>query len=112
MKSLAKNIDVLTNKIDQLHSTPTVSPLVVPSVMTGGSSSVAAPVVSSYQPFHTRSVKLDFLKFDRTEPLHWLFRTEQFFVYYGTPDDQRLIISSVHMHGRSSCCWVSNVAET
>ncbi|KAJ1380495.1 Retrotransposon gag domain [Sesbania bispinosa] len=47
-------------------------------------------------PFHTRQVKLDFPKFDGTDPLHWLFRAEQFFSYYDTPDLQPLTIAGIH----------------
>ncbi|GJW30936.1 transposon ty3-I gag-pol polyprotein [Tanacetum coccineum] len=44
-------------------------------------------------------VKLDFPHFDGSDPLNWLFRAEQFFTYYETPDVQRLTIASVHFEG-------------
>ncbi|GJY36047.1 ty3-gypsy retrotransposon protein, partial [Tanacetum coccineum] len=46
-----------------------------------------------------RHVKLDFSRFDGSDPLNWLFRAEQFFTYYETPDVQRLTIASVHFEG-------------
>nr|GEY45732.1 hypothetical protein [Tanacetum cinerariifolium] len=46
-----------------------------------------------------RHVKLDFPRFDGSDPLNWLFRAEQFFTYYETPDVQRLTIASVHFEG-------------
>ncbi|GJX70825.1 transposon ty3-I gag-pol polyprotein [Tanacetum coccineum] len=44
-------------------------------------------------------VKLDFPRFDDSDPLNWLFRADQFFTYYETPDIQRLTIASVHFEG-------------
>lgn len=60
--------------------------------------SVSLPMGTS-NPLHRPSVKLDFLRFNDTEPLNWLFRAEQFFSYYGTPDSQRLTIVAVHFEG-------------
>ncbi|MCI54298.1 hypothetical protein A2U01_0075547, partial [Trifolium medium] len=37
-------------------------------------------------PFHTRSVKLEFPRFDGTHAIEWIFKAEQFFEYYNTPD--------------------------
>ncbi|GKA49148.1 transposon ty3-I gag-pol polyprotein [Tanacetum coccineum] len=46
-----------------------------------------------------RHVKLDFPRFDGSNPLNWLFRAEHFFTYYDTHDVQRLTIASVHFEG-------------
>ncbi|WVY96041.1 hypothetical protein V8G54_028192 [Vigna mungo] len=48
-------------------------------------------------PFQVRNVKLDFPRFDGTGVLQWIFKAEQFFNYYRIPDDQRLIIASIHL---------------
>ncbi|XP_028755923.1 uncharacterized protein LOC114715292 [Neltuma alba] len=42
----------------------------------------------SYNPngHTTNQVKIDFPKFDGTDPENWLFRAEQYFAYYHTPD--------------------------
>ena len=45
---------------------------------------------------HTRSIKLDFPKFNGTDPMAWIFRADQYFTYYNTPDFQRIIIASVN----------------
>jgi hypothetical protein len=42
-------------------------------------------------------VKLEFPKFDGSNVHEWIFRAEQFFDYYGTPDPDRLTITSVHL---------------
>ena len=47
--------------------------------------------------FQVRNVKLDFPRFDGSDVLQWIFKAEQFFDYYKTPDEQRLLIASVHM---------------
>ncbi|BAT94618.1 hypothetical protein VIGAN_08123700, partial [Vigna angularis var. angularis] len=48
-------------------------------------------------PFQVHSVKLDFPRFDGSDVLQWIFKVEQFFSYYNTPDDQRLIIAAIHL---------------
>ncbi|XP_019455099.1 PREDICTED: uncharacterized protein LOC109356222 [Lupinus angustifolius] len=49
--------------------------------------------------FPPRSVKLDFPKFDGTNTLNWIFKANQFFEYYNTPDLDRIMIAAVHMEG-------------
>lgn len=49
------------------------------------------------QPFQVRNVKLDFPKFDGKDVLDWIFKAEQFFDYYETPDVDRLTIAAVHL---------------
>lgn len=62
------------------------------SASSSGSNSTA-----SSTPFQVRNVKLDFPRFDGSDVLHWIFKAEQFFEYYSTPDAQRLTIAAVHM---------------
>jgi hypothetical protein len=52
---------------------------------------------SSKQSFQVRNIKLEFPRFDGKNVLEWIFRAEQFFDYYGTPDPDRLTIASVHL---------------
>jgi len=48
-------------------------------------------------PFQVRNVKLDFPRFNGSNVLEWIFKAEQFFTYYNTPDAQCLTIAAVHM---------------
>lgn len=57
------------------------------------SSGTAAPP----PPFHVRKIKLEFPRFNGKNILDWIFKAEQFFGYYHTPDPERLIIASVHL---------------
>ncbi|MCH79797.1 Ty3/gypsy retrotransposon protein, partial [Trifolium medium] len=52
---------------------------------------------SGRSSFQVRSVKLDFPRFDGKDVLNWIFKAEQFFDYHNTPDEDRLMISSVHL---------------
>ncbi|GKF14089.1 transposon ty3-I gag-pol polyprotein, partial [Tanacetum coccineum] len=54
---------------------------------------------TSQNSLQVRHVKLDFPRFDDSDPLNWLFRADQFFTYYETSDIQRLTIASVHFEG-------------
>lgn len=48
-------------------------------------------------PFQVRSVKLDFPRFDGKNVASWIFKAQQFFDYYNTPDSESLTIASVHL---------------
>lgn len=49
------------------------------------------------QPFQVRNVKLDFPHFDGKKVIEWIFKAEQIFEYYDTPDPNRLTIATVHL---------------
>jgi len=66
---------------------------------------------SSSPSFQVRNVKLDFPKFDGSEVLQWSFKDEQFFDYYKTHDDQRLLIASVHLE-KEVVPWFQMQAKT
>jgi hypothetical protein len=51
--------------------------------------------------FQTRSMKFDFPRFNEEDLETWSCHAGQFFDYYGTPDRQRLSISSFHMEGKT-----------
>jgi len=103
--SMSRSLDALIARFDRLATQVTSLPSLSASQVTSSSS---PPVVPPPPPPTSspamRSVKLDFPKFNGTDPLYWLFRVEQFFAYYSTPDDQRLIIASVNMEG-SIVAW-------
>ncbi|KAF7807916.1 Transposon Ty3-I Gag-Pol polyprotein [Senna tora] len=52
-----------------------------------------------FQSLQARSVKLDFPRFDGSDPLYWIFRAENFFAYYKLTDEERLTIAAVNMEG-------------
>jgi len=63
----------------------------------GGSNSSSGGPHSHPPLFQVRNIKLDFPRFDGTNVLQWIFKAEQFFDYYGTPNLQRLTIAAIHM---------------
>ena len=46
-----------------------------------------------------RSMKIEVPRFDGTYVSGWIFKIEQFFQFYNTPDDQRILISSFYLDG-------------
>ncbi|GAU35592.1 hypothetical protein TSUD_295280 [Trifolium subterraneum] len=48
------------------------------------------PPPRHHHPFQARSVKLEFPRFDDSHALEWIFRANQFFDYYDTPDPEHL----------------------
>lgn len=54
------------------------------------------------------SMKIDFPRFDGSNPLQWIFRAEQFFDFYEILDPFCLKITA---YGGSGYSMVSNVAE-
>ena len=91
LDAVTRAMDALTRSMDRLQDPST-------STSTNSKNSASSSSHSS-QPFQMRQVKLDFPRFDGTDPLNWIFRAEQFFSYYDTPDPQRLTIAAVHMEG-------------
>ncbi|KAF7824324.1 Transposon Ty3-I Gag-Pol polyprotein [Senna tora] len=91
VESIARAVDALTGSMERLKLPDSDSDKTP--------SDQQALVPQPYQPFHTRSVKLDFPRFNGSDPLHWLFKAEKFFAYYETPDDQRVTIAAVHFEG-------------
>ncbi|GAU25204.1 hypothetical protein TSUD_151040 [Trifolium subterraneum] len=62
-------------------------------------------------PFQVRNVKLEFPRFDGNNVHEWIFRAEQFFDYYDTPDLDRLTIASVHLD-KDVVPWYQMVQRT
>ncbi|CAJ2661993.1 unnamed protein product [Trifolium pratense] len=62
-------------------------------------------------PFQVRNVKLEFPRFDGSNVHEWIFRAEQFFDYYDTPDPDRLTIASVHLD-KDVVPWYQMVQRT
>jgi hypothetical protein len=48
---------------------------------------------------HTRALRLDFPRFDGSDPAGWLYRAEQFFEYHQTQAIQQIRIASFHLEG-------------
>ena len=90
---LGESVHALTLQIKELlqrtnpspHSTPTPIPLSLPP------SNPASP----------HRMKLDMPRFDDTEPQGWIFKINQFFEYHGTPKQDKLIVASFYMEGRT-----------
>ncbi|GKD49207.1 ty3-gypsy retrotransposon protein [Tanacetum coccineum] len=98
LDAIHRSIDALTRSIERLSVSHPVNGA-------GGSDP------RQQQPFHIRQVKLDFPRFGGSDPLNWLFRAEQFFTYYDTPDAQQLTIASVHFEG-SVVPWFQMLQKT
>ncbi|XP_042950388.1 uncharacterized protein LOC122282508 [Carya illinoinensis] len=66
------------------------------------------PLFDGNGGIHARSLRLDFPKFDGTEPMEWILKAQQFFAYFKTPEDQKLQIAFFHMEGKalSWYCWL------
>ncbi|XP_014519802.1 uncharacterized protein LOC106776848 [Vigna radiata var. radiata] len=62
-------------------------------------------------PFQVRNVKIDFPRFDGSDVLQWIFKAEQFFEYYNTPDDQRLTIVAIRLD-KEVVPWYQMMART
>lgn len=72
------------------------------SAMTSGSSlKLKSPQIQA-QPtqkpaFQVRSIKFDFPRFGGNNVVGWIFKAEQFFDYYATPDTECITIALVHL---------------
>jgi hypothetical protein len=49
----------------------------------------------------TRSVRIDFPKFDGSDPVGWIYKANKFFYFHRTPYNQMLMLASIHMEGKA-----------
>jgi hypothetical protein len=49
----------------------------------------------------TRSVRIDFPKFDGCDPVGWIYRANKFFNFHRIPYNQMLMLASIHMEGKA-----------
>ncbi|XP_042489875.1 uncharacterized protein LOC122069856 [Macadamia integrifolia] len=85
----------------QQQSTLRINPSSPPEISFGCPSTSTLPLPHTTQPHttQTRAIPLDFPRFNGIDPVGWIFKAEHFFDYHGAADDQRLLISSLHMDG-------------
>jgi len=49
---------------------------------------------------HLRSMKLDFPRFTGGDAMTWLYKIGNFFTLYNTPNEQKVVIASIHFEGK------------
>ncbi|XP_041009333.1 uncharacterized protein LOC121253378 [Juglans microcarpa x Juglans regia] len=64
------------------------------------------PLFEGNGGIHTRSLRIDFPKFNGVDPVEWILKAEQFFEYFNTPEDQKIQIAFFHMEGKA-LSWFS-----
>lgn len=111
MDTILAAIDQRDEKIKMLEqSITTITHYIENHQAQIASSSLATTVLSMVanllptEPLHLTaspwcSVKLDFPRFDVSDPLQWIFRAEQFFKFYEILDPFHLKFVAVHMEG-------------
>ncbi|KAF7809832.1 transcription factor HEC2 [Senna tora] len=52
----------------------------------------------------SQGMNIELPRFDGTNAEHWIFKIQNFFEIYSTPEDQRMKIASIHMSG-PACSW-------
>lgn len=50
-------------------------------------------------PLHTRSIHVDFPRFEGTEVLNWIYKAETYINYYWILDEERVELASIHLDG-------------
>jgi hypothetical protein len=96
---------VSDSKFDKIHTALDILIQQTPSKQPHGAELHNRP------PFQVRNVKLKFPRFDGSNVHEWIFRAEQFFGYYDTPDNDRLTIASVHLD-KDVVPWFQMVQRT
>lgn len=61
----------------------------------------ANPLFEGNGGIQVKTLRLDFPKFDGSEPLDWILKVEHFFDYFHTLDDQKLDIAFFHREGKA-----------
>lgn len=109
MKMLEQSIINLTSMMEHQLNSKTVgseapqlnsTPASITEIETAGQFEArAGEEHKGSQPFYTRSVKLDFPRFEGENVLQWIYQAEKFCRYYGVTDANRLEIASMHFDG-------------
>lgn len=85
-----RSMDLMHHKLEVILKSPALVAQTTPSSSFGGYSH------NSHHQSTSPRVKIDFPKFDGTDPLNWIFKAEQYFSFYETADLQRIVLASVH----------------
>ena len=59
----------------------------------------------------SKSVRLDFPRFKGDDPASWAYKANQYFSFYQTPLNERLLMASFHMDG-DALIWFQDTDET
>ena len=95
MDEVRTALTALTGRMDQL---------IIQTAQRNSPHPTPAPILPTPQQslppvLHPRPFKLDFPRFDGTNPPGWIFKANQFFDFHQTPHPQRMQIASFHMDG-------------
>lgn len=88
MQAMTLKMDEFLTRIASVTSSPTNQPPPVPHN-------------SAFIPATNHKMKLEVPRFDGIEPFGWIFKINQYFAYHGTPDHDRLTITTFYMEGRA-----------
>lgn len=69
------------------------------------------PAFVEHGGIQARTLRLEFPRFDGSEPTEWILKTQQYFAYFQTLDHQKLQIASFHMEGKA-LSWYSWLMES
>lgn len=61
-----------------------------------------SPPIPHYPPHFNPMPKLEFSKFDGTDPKSWLMRAEQYFDFIPMDDVRKVKLSGLHFEGRAN----------
>ena len=51
--------------------------------------------------FRSKNLMLDFPRFHGEDPTCWIYKTNKFFSFYGTPEHQKVLMASYHLNGEA-----------
>ncbi|KAJ4749205.1 polyprotein [Rhynchospora pubera] len=57
-----------------------------------------------------RHLRLTFPRFSSGDPADWLFSVQRYFMYYATPQEDKLLLASMHLDTPASC-WFQSMAQ-
>lgn len=60
--------------------------------------------------FFARGIKLEFPRFYGLNPTAWLYRANQYFLYYQVPPSQRIFLASFHMEDET-LVWFQDASK-
>ncbi|KAJ4757403.1 polyprotein [Rhynchospora pubera] len=102
----------LAAMIEQIktNSAPQQPPSSSSSILGSGPHHPPRTSETSPETHANRHLRLTFPRFSSGDPVDWLFSVQRYFMYYATPQEDKLLLASMHLDTPASC-WFQSMAQ-
>ncbi|KAJ1700964.1 hypothetical protein LUZ63_000743 [Rhynchospora breviuscula] len=92
------------------NSAPQQPPPSSSSILGSGPHHTPRTSETSPETHANRNLRFTFPRFSSSDPADWLFSVQCYFMYYATPQEDKLLLASMHLDTPASC-WFQSMAQ-